>query len=1040
MAVSTSKKARNAGKINHTPDGSSFFKYFKLLILALICATLFYPPFLRGLYFDKEQLPTMIFVLVIFAVFWSYKFFKGDRRFLSTPIDIASFGFAVIYMFVIFIAVDRHLATLEWLKYIMYFAVFIMLTELADSLKARAAILWVMIAAAIGLCILGIDGAAGERIVKPLNEYFFFNLIPIRFFGLFSGNRITSTLQYANALASYLTAAFFLCLGLTVISRRLWVKAVSGAASFMLLITFVFTESRGAYLIMPIAAVIYLIALPKGYRLKGVVASAGPIIAILLIISKMGGYMANPTGNGTSIWLSVFIGLAVSALLSVLLSHTTKWLEGLSWKLYAGIAAGTVFILTGIAVYVLNSTIPLVLVNEGGQAQVQKKVVLKTDTQYKLVYTVEDENKGNTEESYSLRVSSMSTAGILFNKEKELVSQSLKGSQGGETREISFKVPADSRAVNVYFASLPGKGKVTFYNAQIQDSTSGKKVKDIKLKYKYIPDRIASRIEDISAARSSIERSIFYKDALNVIKENLPLGAGGWAWSLLYFKHQSYWYVTAQAHSYFLQVAIECGIIGFVVLVFLLISIVAMFIMGRRLNIYRDETESILQASVFTAIIALFLHSTIDFNLSLASVSLLLWGLIAVFNSYFKYEKGLELIAGWWSLVIKKFSRYGNRQSGSNSEAADTRRKGSYTKKDEQPVSAGINLYPLIGFFATITILVVPLIFNTALDYKNSLSSARKADNKKSILNNAEAAASTNPLDLDHKMDYANLLVQYDSSTPESVKRAESIAASVEKHSKRSVVLSEKLGSFYLSRMGSNPEFIEKALSFYDQAIYLRPFMQEQWQSRIYAYMQVVNMYVGKNDREIATKYLGRVEDIINEAASINKRNLNPFVFNSYTDENLGRLMYTKECINSGKNVVNESRFLFNNMPWLDINSDGVPDQWSKPPSINISYTDGIMSLENKDRGKPAFIESRILNFHPGKNYILELELAGTEKFESIPFVVIGVNESNQGLRLSNNMYTAEISTPKDFKPKDNVLRLFIEGKYNIKSLKIMEK
>ncbi len=65
--------------------------WFRRILLAAIAVLIFYPPFLRGLYFETEQLPAMMYTLVIFGAFWVYKFLKRDKRFLETPLDYRIF-------------------------------------------------------------------------------------------------------------------------------------------------------------------------------------------------------------------------------------------------------------------------------------------------------------------------------------------------------------------------------------------------------------------------------------------------------------------------------------------------------------------------------------------------------------------------------------------------------------------------------------------------------------------------------------------------------------------------------------------------------------------------------------------------------------------------------------------------------------------------------------------------------------------------------------------------------------------------------------
>ena len=88
------------------------------------------------------------------------------------------------------------------------------------------------------------------------------------FFGLFVGSRIHSTLQYPNAMASYVMAVFFIAAGLLLVSKKIWQKAIIGGSCFILFLTLMLTKSRGVQLLFPVILVIYFVVIPKAAELR----------------------------------------------------------------------------------------------------------------------------------------------------------------------------------------------------------------------------------------------------------------------------------------------------------------------------------------------------------------------------------------------------------------------------------------------------------------------------------------------------------------------------------------------------------------------------------------------------------------------------------------------------------------------------------------------------------------------------------------------------------------------------------------------------
>ncbi|HHW00032.1 MAG TPA: hypothetical protein GXX36_10775 [Clostridiaceae bacterium] len=1005
-AKQSHKKNKKSKKGNKPQVPDKVLSGLKLGLFIALSIILFYPPYVRGLFFELEQIPAIIFVLSTFVVFWIYKYLKGDGRFLKTPLDYAALAFIIVYFISIFAAVALRQAILEWLKYCMYFAVFYMLAELADSLKWRLAVLWVMVASATGVSVLGIDGAAGGGVAQALNK-FFKGLGAGRdiFFDTFVNGRVHSTLQYPNALAAYLMAVYFVCLGLIISSGRLWPKIIGGALSSVLFITFLLTISRGAYLLFPVAALLYLILLPKERRIRGAVFGLATTIPSLIVLFRISPYITKAEGQASVIWLNVLICAIVSALLVIIGNYAAKWLEKVGWKVYAVLAGFVIIVGIACGIYVFNASVPLILDNSmlesNKRNSVTQSVTLEPGKEYMLSFEAEASDKGDNPYVYQVTISSKSIKDILFNTSTRLETYSQKGTSGTPANEIVFIVPEDSKIVDFTFTNYYAGTKAVIDKAKIIDSSTGKIYKELMLSNKYLPIRVITRFNNLGIDKSTLQRAVYYKDGLKMFKDRWFLGAGGGAWALLYFSYQSYHYWSTQAHNYPLQVAVECGIFGIIVLLLLIASIIYMVVKLYRKSSERNPGPDALQASLLSAVAALLVHSVMDFDFSLASVFLLFWELTAVFSSTY---------------------------------IQPIRDQIDVSTKDKSYNSSSI-----IAAAVSFVILIVPVFMQTAASFRSRGEDALSRQDLESALANYKKASSLDPFEPGYLIDYVNLLLQKVERTKEDIEEATGFIARAENLSSRNYKLLSKVATYYLN-IGN----IEKGLQLFDRSVELCPFFPEVWQQKINAYMQVV-FYHFKNDQsEAGLEYVDKTLAIVDEAKEVNKRNMNPFIFNGQTMEMLEKLKYLKDKIGK-QEIIDISKTAFYSMNDLDINFDSVPDQWtaSSQEYIKLAYDNGDIKVENnsEDEGKWGYIQSRELNLLPDKEYIISVELDSGDEVKPVSYYVNGITDKAIALKSTgNNFYTGEFSTPADFNNEKCRLRLYLKDDIRIKSVSVLEK
>ncbi|MGI6423704.1 MAG: hypothetical protein ACOX2A_00280 [Tepidanaerobacteraceae bacterium] len=152
------EKGRNISRvISEKQKGILYY----IIYMGLI-ALLLFPPYFRGMFFDKEFLPTHIFSGVLFLL---YIIYKGkvlkEEQFFSSPMDYAALALVGAYFISIFVAVNIRSAIGEFLKYINYFIAFYMVSDFARTEKDIKVILWTMVISAFGVAFIGIGAAAG---------------------------------------------------------------------------------------------------------------------------------------------------------------------------------------------------------------------------------------------------------------------------------------------------------------------------------------------------------------------------------------------------------------------------------------------------------------------------------------------------------------------------------------------------------------------------------------------------------------------------------------------------------------------------------------------------------------------------------------------------------------------------------------------------------------------------------------------------------------------------------------------------------------
>jgi len=223
-----------------------------LFVLAGIL--IFYPPLVKGLFFNSSMFIFHIVTAVVFSIILLDRFMHKNFRVIRTPLDWAVLAYAGAYLLSLLGAVHLEEAIYGFLKALNYFMVYWIVTRVAGSYQQVRELLKYLLAGGLAVGLIGILAAAGYS----------------HYPGAFVGGMIMSTLQYSNTMAAYL--AVMILLGVTLIQqeKNIYLKFIYSLANYIMALAVLGSLSKGAWLILIGGVFLLLIGMPGIYRIKSV--------------------------------------------------------------------------------------------------------------------------------------------------------------------------------------------------------------------------------------------------------------------------------------------------------------------------------------------------------------------------------------------------------------------------------------------------------------------------------------------------------------------------------------------------------------------------------------------------------------------------------------------------------------------------------------------------------------------------------------------------------------------------------------------------
>ncbi len=278
------------------------------LLLTVTCLIIAVPPYFRGLYFEREQFITYILSLSLFIILIVIKTRKKEPILLNSYLDYTLIALVVTYIISTSVAVNLRLAISEALKYFNYFIIYFLIKELIKEHRHIKIMLNVILISITGVSLVGLGAAAGT----------------IQYNGAYSESNhwISSTIQYHNAFGTFMLCGLLLCYGLYCITDKRWLKSIYSISGYLLLLGFIFSYSRGSWIVFPVVFVILVILTWKQALLEIIVFTIS--ICSPSVMSMQGFNSAILLKNEVSAWLWLVIGLIITILTNQLLQIMSK--------------------------------------------------------------------------------------------------------------------------------------------------------------------------------------------------------------------------------------------------------------------------------------------------------------------------------------------------------------------------------------------------------------------------------------------------------------------------------------------------------------------------------------------------------------------------------------------------------------------------------------------------------------------------------------------------------------------------------------------
>ena len=600
--------AKKNKSVKNVPQKQSKNTNQHYFFFAAIILTLTVPLFFQGAFFPRQILMTQMAILLLFFLWMFQDTFQSRRiQLLNDGWSLIILGFALVYSVPLLLfrwaSLDQGIGMVLW--YLTLFFLYWMVKEFVSGKEREPLFLDAYLLAGVLMALVGFLNLSGYMDLTD---------------GVM-GSRIAGTFQYPNTLAAFLMTLYFIACGQLLQSSHRGKIIFYAASGWFMLLVFILTYSRAAWLLFPLMALAYFVLIPRKHKLMLLLYYTISAVTLLAVLQPL---ISQTTGleEGSPLpLLTAIAAMGVATGIYFLLQRVHhRFKERFEKPIYAAFAAIAALGI-GFLLLAYNTTIPQEFENTDESPrtqQIRRNIEGVYPGEYQLTLHIESRGGDEEEWPWQLLVDALKEDG---STDRILTDSGEPDASGTFTYDL--ETPEGTEGVRLTLQNRFPSTRVVFSDAQIT-SEDGQWMEAIPMAYRYIPEGLVTRFQAIDMEQGSAStRVAYYRDAMTMFSERPFIGAGGGAWEHLYQRYQSQPYTSRQAHNFFLQTLVETGILGLL----LMLGIIA-FILRGLYKAYREKNLFVL--SLYVAIISLLAHSALDFNFSYYSIAMMFFALLAL--------------------------------------------------------------------------------------------------------------------------------------------------------------------------------------------------------------------------------------------------------------------------------------------------------------------------------------------------------------------------------------------------------------------------
>ncbi len=284
---------------------------YSIFVFIALGALIFYPPYVRGLFFQEDMFLFYILTAIVFTLVLIDKISRKEYTFLSTPLDWAVVAYAGAYLLSLIGAVHPGEATYGFLKALNYFMIYWMVSQMVRNYLAYERLVQILVTSGVGVAIIGILAATGYS----------------KYPAAFDGQVILSTMQYRNATAAFLVVMTILGTTLWSQESKKYIRPLYSIANYLMILVVLGTMSKGGWLVLALGAILLVIGMPGQYRIKTIYSLAmSGLAAIAAAIKFLPAITSGNTDHALPYLLLGFVVLLIGELFwNFLIFSNRRW-------------------------------------------------------------------------------------------------------------------------------------------------------------------------------------------------------------------------------------------------------------------------------------------------------------------------------------------------------------------------------------------------------------------------------------------------------------------------------------------------------------------------------------------------------------------------------------------------------------------------------------------------------------------------------------------------------------------------------------------